>query len=337
MPSNYNESLKTVYENTSFDAGSDGWDANIQLNNVKTRRIAASSPFSLIARVSNFTAAGQAWNSNTRYIPMMDLTGNTARLMFVPTAIGYIQHSGTAYNAIGDRAVIAVSNTAAGAGSAQYYATSHAFAIAPSAVVSGATLNTDAVHDLALPSANLPTQGTIDFGAASGQSNFPRLPRHEPASTGTGALTTANPSPSAYATTFGNYTALGNYIFCPVAPLMTCTPALVNNASWSAVPADASAVWSRLVALFGFSSASSTAPTQLPNLVNIHRPSIPFRPVTLGGDPADANNGFPLNNQKVYNSGNAQFSQLGLHYTGTNSDAKIALLDIYGLVLFESA
>ncbi len=99
-------SIKDAEDATSVDAGIEGWDAIIQINNVITRRYAASTPLSLISRSINFTGVGaDAGTGGIQFdtggsFTLLDVgslgsTTNARNLLFIPTMIGLMVHPQT--------------------------------------------------------------------------------------------------------------------------------------------------------------------------------------------------------------------------------------------------
>lgn len=102
----YDFSIKDAEDATSVDAGIEGWDAVIQINNVITRRYAASTPMSLISRTVDFTGTGADAGSGGLQLDtggsftLLDVgslgsSTNAKNLLFIPTMVGLMVHPQT--------------------------------------------------------------------------------------------------------------------------------------------------------------------------------------------------------------------------------------------------
>lgn len=164
------------------DAGIDGWDAVIQINNVVNRRYAAQTPMSLISRQIDFrgnydrgTADGDVGFTlaSGTVFPLIDMGGigsssNVKNLIIIPTMIGLMVHpESTGSMPTTFTGFIGVRNN--GTASTPVALTS-AFSLAPQA----ATLNATAVGgssvmtNLAGTAANNVPQPTASTGAGLG-------------------------------------------------------------------------------------------------------------------------------------------------------------------------
>ena len=107
MGTQYNFSVKDAEDAPSVDAGIEGWDAVIQINNVVSRRYAASTPMSLISRIVDFRGTnvdggtGGIQLGTSGYLPLLDIgslssgTSNAKNLLFIPTMVGLMVHPQT--------------------------------------------------------------------------------------------------------------------------------------------------------------------------------------------------------------------------------------------------
>lgn len=102
----YDFSIKDAEDATSVDAGIEGWDAVIQINNVITRRYAASTPMSLISRAVDFTGTGADQGQGGLQfgtdgvfslldVGSLSLSTNAKNLLFIPTMVGLMVHPQT--------------------------------------------------------------------------------------------------------------------------------------------------------------------------------------------------------------------------------------------------
>jgi len=153
MGTSYDFSLKDTEDAMPVDAGIDGWDAVIQINNVVNRRYAAQTPLSLISRQIDFrgnydrgTTAGNVGftlDAGTVF-PLIDMGGigsssNVKNLIIIPTMIGLMVHpESTGTMTLPFTGFIGVRNN--GTASTPYALTS-AFSLAPQA----ATLNSTTI------------------------------------------------------------------------------------------------------------------------------------------------------------------------------------------------
>ena len=104
MGTQYNFSVKDAEDAPSVDAGIEGWDAVVQINNVISRRYAASTPMSLISRIVDFRGVnvdggtGGIQLEANGYLPLLDIgslssgTSNARNLLFIPTMVGLMVH-----------------------------------------------------------------------------------------------------------------------------------------------------------------------------------------------------------------------------------------------------
>lgn len=103
----YDFSIKDTEDATPVDAGIEGWDAIIQINEVVTRRYAAQGPFSLLSRQTDFRGSSESGNAfglsitagiaSDKGLDLLDIgsiTGpsNASKLLFIPTMIGLMIH-----------------------------------------------------------------------------------------------------------------------------------------------------------------------------------------------------------------------------------------------------
>ena len=102
----YDFSIKDAEDAISVDAGIEGWDAIIQINNVISRRYAASTPLSLISRSIDFRGTGADFGSGGLQLdtggsyPLLDIgsllsTSKARNLLFIPTMVGLMVHPQT--------------------------------------------------------------------------------------------------------------------------------------------------------------------------------------------------------------------------------------------------
>jgi hypothetical protein len=122
----YDFSIKDAEDAASVDAGVEGWDAVIQINNVISRRYAASTPISLISRTIDFRGTGTDGGTGGLQLDtgglftLLDVgsIGSTTKaknLLFIPTMVGLMVHpqtTGTMVSAFGGS--IAVRNSGTG-------------------------------------------------------------------------------------------------------------------------------------------------------------------------------------------------------------------------------
>lgn len=106
MGTQYDFSIKDAEDAPSVNAGIEGWDAVVQINNVISRRYAASTPMSLISRQIDFTGTGVDGGTGgiqldtNGYLPLLDIgslsgTSNAKNLLFIPTMVGLMIHPQT--------------------------------------------------------------------------------------------------------------------------------------------------------------------------------------------------------------------------------------------------
>jgi hypothetical protein len=107
MGTQYDFSIKDAEDALSVDAGIEGWDAVVQINNVITRRYASSTPMSLISRLVDFRGTsvdggnGGIQLDTSGYLPLLDIgslssgTSNARNLLFIPTMVGLMLHPQT--------------------------------------------------------------------------------------------------------------------------------------------------------------------------------------------------------------------------------------------------
>lgn len=102
----YDFSIKDAEDAISVDAGIEGWDAIIQINNVISRRYAASTPLSLISRSIDFRGTGTDAGTGGLQLdtggsyPLLDIgsllsTTKARNLLFIPTMVGLMVHPQT--------------------------------------------------------------------------------------------------------------------------------------------------------------------------------------------------------------------------------------------------
>jgi len=186
MGTSYDFSIKDTEDAMPVDAGIDGWDAVIQINNVVNRRYAAQTPLSLISRQIDFRGnyergtldgdVGFTLTGSTVF-PLIDMGGigsssNVKNLIIIPTMIGLMVHPETTGTMnTGFTGFIGVRNN--GTASTPYALTS-AFSLAPQT----AALNSTAIGSSSVmpniaatsPSANNVAQPTATSGAGLGAS-----------------------------------------------------------------------------------------------------------------------------------------------------------------------
>lgn len=110
MGTQYNFSVKDAEDAPSVNAGIEGWDAVVQINNVISRRYAASTPMSLISRIVDFRGSSESGAASgfsgiqldtNGYLPLLDIgslgsgTSNAKNLLFIPTMVGLMIHPQT--------------------------------------------------------------------------------------------------------------------------------------------------------------------------------------------------------------------------------------------------
>ena len=99
----YDFSIKDAEDAISVDAGVEGWDAIIQINNVITRRYAASTPLSLISRSIDFRGTTEVGGTvglqldGGGLFTLLDVgsigsTSKAKNLLFIPTMVGLMVH-----------------------------------------------------------------------------------------------------------------------------------------------------------------------------------------------------------------------------------------------------
>lgn len=326
MGQSYDESVKTIYEAQSFDAGIDGWDGIIQYNNVRNRRYAMQSPFSLIARKMNFEG-GIDFSAVAREQVMLDLSGQTANLMFIPTMVGLMLHplgvsaGFTAPSIEADRMCISVSNSMS---MNTEMAVTADFCIAPSGMVAASTPTSTVVTT---GGANVqPTAGVLPSSLGSTTILTPQL-----RSPNTTAFTTI--TQASIESVYGAAKA-GFYYMCPIQTLMGVETSLRGQLTAAGVATTVSTT-SLIAVLEAAMGYTATAVSDPPNLVTVTRPSGQFRAITLQSNSANSPF-FPTGTTDVPYASTATFNRLGLWSTGSKS-MKFALVDIYGMVVMANA